>query len=261
MSFWVYSREPDLVVGKDPLVRIAVEVVHPADVANIGIEAALYKRLLLGREISALLGPIYNEESRDDGDDGRHGTLDDEDPPPSGKPIAPAQSCNGVGQETAERATDQGGAEEDARPFLVLVPLVVHRCQVDHARQDTSFEEAEEESERDEGLVALDEPHTHIDDAPAEHQAAEVVGRSKFADEHVTGHLEEDIGNKVDLAQLVSGSYRTTREEPSPNLLTKRAMLKRFPVRFSSCVSPWILALLMFIRSRNDIMKTTNKTG
>ncbi len=38
-------------------------------------------------------------------------------------------------------------------------------------------------------------------------------------------------------------------------MLTKRAMLNLLPVAMSNSVaSPWILALLMLMRSRNDIM-------
>jgi hypothetical protein len=82
---------------------------------------------------------------------------------------------------------------------LVLVPLIILRCNVDDARQEASFEDTEEESKTKEGAIGMDKSHAHINDTPAKHQRRQVQGRPKSFDEHVGGYFQENVGDVVDL--------------------------------------------------------------
>lgn len=106
---------------------------------------------------------------------------------------------NGIGQQSTKSTCDDGAAEEEGHALLVLVSLIILRCNVDDAREEAGFENTEEESKTKEGTVGVDESHAHIDNTPAKHQRRQVQGRPESFDEHVGGYFQENVGDVVDL--------------------------------------------------------------
>ena len=196
------GTEPDLVVLPDQTPRKLIESIHAASVANVEIHAAAQQFLFLGVKVLGLLRPVDDNKERDDGEESGDTTLNDEDPAPGGVAVCATKLSNGKGEKASKGASHHSAAEEERHALLVLVALVVHGSDVDYARQNTGFEDAEEESETDKGFVSLDEAHAHVHDSPHEHERGKVERGADLLDEHVGGNLQENVGNIVHLGSI-----------------------------------------------------------
>ena len=67
--------------------------------------------------------------------------------------------------------------------------------------------QAEKEAQANEGFIAVDETHAHVHDAPDEHQARDPERGSDFLNDHVRGHLEQDVRYVVDLRTIQSINF------------------------------------------------------
>lgn len=203
-------HEPHATVlhGKDQppgdalVLGVGVGLAHVLDHAQLGNVA-----LLVG-EAAGVVGQVGQDDEGGEGDEHGDGALDPEEPAPGGV----AEGALHVGQdaggdEGGEGVGDEVAAKEDGVAGGELAARVPLGQNEQGARQKGGLDEAEAEAHDDHAGEAADDARQGRDEAPDEHDAAQVQrGAGDAVHEHVRGDLHEDVADVEDAqARLVLG--------------------------------------------------------
>src|SRR5690349_7401658 len=131
---------------------------------------------------------IKENEARADGPARGCCAFDDEEPSPSRDAVrAVKPSCNATGNETAESAGKDGSRYVHGEPLALLRLLVPRAEQKQHTGRETTFQDADSNTETDQALVAGHPAHADSHQSPEEHDGWEEDGRTRPREHHVGG--------------------------------------------------------------------------